>query len=155
MHTCTRPIDKITREDVAGFQIYLTNSDLAAATIRGYMVTLKTFLSWSVEREYLRANPGDGVKLPSRKKPQVEWLEPDKVKELAKAIKGSALEGPVNKKNYSLIVSNNTDGTKYVKSLVWVISNFMICVRPLALSSLRTVFPLLSYRDCLNILQQI
>ena len=155
VHTCTRPIDKITREDVAGFQIYLTNSDLAAATIRGYMVTLKTFLSWSVEREYLRANPGDGVKLPSRKKPQVEWLEPDKVKELAKAIKGSALEGPVNKKNYSLIVSNNTDGTKYVKSLVWVISNFMICVRPLALSSLRTVFPLLSYRDCLNILQQI
>lgn len=95
VHTCTRPIDKITREDVAGFQIYLTNSGLAAATIRGYMVTLKTFLSWSVERGYLRANPGNGVKLPSRKKPQVEWLEPDKVKELAKAIKGSALEGPV------------------------------------------------------------
>ena len=95
VHTCTRPIEKITREDVAGFQIYLTKSGLAAATIRGYMVTLKTFLSWSIEREYLRANPGDGVKLPYRKKPQVEWLESDKVKELARAVKSSILEGPV------------------------------------------------------------
>jgi len=95
VHTCTRPIDKITRKDVAGFQIYLTNSGLAAATIRGYMVTLKTFFSWCVERGYLRTNPGDSIKLPSRRKPQVEWLEADNVQLLLKAVKGFPLEGPV------------------------------------------------------------
>ena len=52
---------------------------------------LKGIAEWG----YLCTNPGDGVKLPSRKKPKVEWLEPDKVKELARAIKGSAMEGPV------------------------------------------------------------
>ncbi len=95
VHTCTRPIDKIMRKDVAGFQIYLTNSGLAAATIRGYMVTLKTFFSWCVEGGYLRTNPGDNVKLPSRRNPQVEWIEADSVKLLIKAVKGSPLEGPV------------------------------------------------------------
>lgn len=95
MHTCTRPIDKITRKDVAGFQIYLTNSGLATATIRGYMVTLKTFFSWCAERGYLHTNPGDSVKLPSRRKPQVEWIKADKVKQLVISVKGSALEGPV------------------------------------------------------------
>lgn len=95
VYTCTKPIDKIAKEDIAGFQIYLAKNGLAAATIRGYMVTLKTFFSWCVERGYLRTNPADGIKLPSRKKTQVEWLELNKVKELVKAVKDTALEGPI------------------------------------------------------------
>jgi integrase len=93
--TCTRPIGKITREDVAGFQIYLTNNQLAAATIRGYMVTLKTFLSWCVERGFLYASPADTVKLPQRRKRQVEWLESEKIQTLLAAMKNSPLDGPV------------------------------------------------------------
>ena len=95
VYTCTCPIDKITQEDIAGFQICLSNSGIAAATVRGYVVTLKTFLSWCVERGYLTNNPAANIKLPSKKKPQVEWLEQDKVKQLLKALRGHSLEGPV------------------------------------------------------------
>ena len=43
---CSEVIDSITREDMAGFQIYLTNSKLSSASIRGYVVVLKTFFKW-------------------------------------------------------------------------------------------------------------
>ena len=33
IHACTRRMDLIAREDIAGFQIYLANSGLAPATV--------------------------------------------------------------------------------------------------------------------------
>lgn len=95
VYTCTRRIDNITPEAVAGFQIYLTQNGLAPSTIRGYMATLKTFLSWCVVRSYLPANPAVDVKLPPQKKREVRWLERDNAKKLLKAVKGHVLEGTV------------------------------------------------------------
>ena len=95
VYTCTRRIDSITCENVAGFQIYLTNSGLASATVRGYVTTLRTFFSWCTERGYMMTNPAGGIKLPSRKKREVKWLEKKSVRELLKATKGHPLEGPV------------------------------------------------------------
>jgi len=95
VYACTRRINSITQEDVAGFQIYLTKNGLTPSSVRGYMSTLKTFLTWCVARGYLQENPSTGIKLPSQKKGEVLWLEQDKVKELLKAIKGYILEGPV------------------------------------------------------------
>lgn len=95
VYTCTRPINGITRDNVAGFQIHLGQNGLAPATIRGYMMTLKTFLSWCVAHRYLPTSPAADVKLPPRKKREIRWLERDKVKALLKAVNGHSLEGPV------------------------------------------------------------
>jgi len=95
VYTCARRIDNITPEDVAGFQIYLTQSGLASSTVRGYMTTLKTFLSWCVVRSYLLVNPAADVKLPPHKKGEVRWLERDNAKKLLKVVKGHVLEGVV------------------------------------------------------------
>ena len=95
VHACTRRIDSITRENVAGFQIYLTNNGLASATVRGYITTLRSFFSWCTERGYMVTNPAGGIKLPSRKKREIKWLEKKRVRELLKAVRGHPLEGPV------------------------------------------------------------
>jgi len=47
------------------------------------------------------------------------------------------------------------DGTRYVKSLVWVIINFTIYVRPLALRLLRMAFPRLLFRNYWSTLLRI
>ena len=95
IYTCTRRFDSITQEDVSGFQIYLTRNGLAESTVRGYMASLKTFLSWCVARDYLVVSPAAGVQLPTQKRREVRWLEQDNAKKLLKAAKGRALEGPV------------------------------------------------------------
>ena len=95
VYTCTRRIQNITREDVAGFQICLRRANLGPASVRGYMVALKTFLAWCAARGYLLTNPALEVKLPPRKKREVRWLEQDKAKGLLKAVEGHPLEGPV------------------------------------------------------------
>ena len=95
VHACTRRMDRISREDVAGFQIALTRSGMAPATIRGYMTTLGTFLAWCHQRGYLLSNPGKGLSLPSRKKTEIEWLEEKRAKALLKATERHPLEGPV------------------------------------------------------------
>jgi len=95
VHACTRRMAAITREDVTGFQIFLMSKGIAPATVRGYVTTLGSFLSWSQERGYLVENPAKGLSLPSRKKKEVRWLEQDRVKELLKAVSGCPLEGPV------------------------------------------------------------
>lgn len=94
-YACTRRIDNINPKDVAGFQIYLTQNGLAESTVRGYMITLKTFLSWCIVRRYLEKNPAADIKLPPNKKGEVRWLERDQVKKLLRAIKGCPLESPV------------------------------------------------------------
>jgi integrase len=71
--------------------------------------------------------------------------------ELKKYISGLDSE----QKKYSIVVSVNTDGIRYVRSLDWVISNFTIFARPLAQCLLRTEFPQLSHRNCWNIRHQI
>ncbi len=73
----------------------MVQNNLAPATVRGYVVTLKTFLSWCAARGYLLTNPAADVKLPPRKKREVRWLEQDKAKGLLKAVEGHPLEGPV------------------------------------------------------------
>ena len=95
IHACSKRIDWISREDVVGFQIYLTNSDLAPATVRGYVTTLRAFFTWCTSRGYMLVNPADGLKLPSRRKTEIKWLEGPRVKELLRAIRGHPLEGPV------------------------------------------------------------
>jgi len=44
---------------------------------------------------------------------------------------------------------------KDIRNLDWMISNSMICERPLVLCLLRTVYPQLFHRNCWNILHQI
>lgn len=96
VYACTRRIGSISREDVARFQIYLSNeAELAPATIRGYMATLKTFLLWCYKRGYILTNPAEDVKLPSGRKREIRWLEQEKANKLCKAVKGHPLEGPV------------------------------------------------------------
>jgi integrase len=95
VYTCTRRIGNITREDVAGFQICLTQAGLSSSTVRSYMTTLKTFLSWCHSRDYILTNPAADIKLPSRKRREIRWLDQNKVKKLLKAVKGHTLEGPV------------------------------------------------------------
>lgn len=95
VHACSKVIDSVTREDVAGFQIHLADSGLAPASVRGYMLTLKTFLAWCHCRNYLLTNPAKDISLPPRKKREVKWLVKDKTNELLEAIKGHSLEGPV------------------------------------------------------------
>ena len=94
-HACAKVMDSITREDVAGFQIHLTDSGLSAASVRGYMLTLKTFLSWCCRQGYVLTNPGQDVSLPPRKKKEVKWLTKTQARALLKAVKGHCLEGPV------------------------------------------------------------
>ena len=94
-YTCSKVIDNITREDVAGFQICLTNSELSTASVRGYMIVIKTFLTWCHQRNYLLTNPADDVALPPRKKKAVKWLEDDKVDQLLIKSKSLPLEGPI------------------------------------------------------------
>ncbi len=93
--TCSKIIDSITREDVAGFQIYLTNSELSSASIRGYVVVLKTFFKWCHERNYVLTNPANDISLPVSKKKVIEWINQDKVSQLLKKSKGHSLEGPI------------------------------------------------------------
>lgn len=96
VYACTRRIDSIAREDVAGFQIYLArDAALAPASVRGYMNALKTFLSWCRKRDYVITNPATDVKLPPATRREVRWLDQAKAKILLKAIKGHSLEGPV------------------------------------------------------------
>jgi len=95
VYTCTRCIGNITREDVAGFQICLTQADLSSATVRSYMATLKTFLLWCYSRDYTITNPAADVKLPSPKRREIRWLDQKQANKLLKAVKGHALEGPV------------------------------------------------------------
>jgi len=96
VHTCSRRIDSITREDIAGFQIHLArDAGLSPASVRGYMNVLKTFLSWCRKRDYMVNNPAVDVKLPLAGKREVRWLERDKAKRLLEEIKGHSLEGPV------------------------------------------------------------
>ena len=94
-HACAKVMDSITREDVAGFQIHLTDSGLSPASVRGYMITLKTFLSWCCRQGYVLTNPAQDVSLPPRKKKEVKWLTKDWARALLKAVKGHCLEGPV------------------------------------------------------------
>ncbi|MCG7853934.1 MAG: tyrosine-type recombinase/integrase [Methanosarcinaceae archaeon] len=96
VYSCARRIGSISREDVAGFQIYLTSEGrLAPSSVRGYVGTLKTFLMWCHKRDYILANPGIDVKLPSGKNHEVRWLEAERAKNLRKATKDHLLEGPV------------------------------------------------------------
>lgn len=96
VYACTRHIDSIAREDVAGFQIYLArDAVLSPASVRGYMNTLKTFLSWCRKRDYVITNPAADVKSPPATKREVRWLDREKAKILLKAIKGHSLEWPV------------------------------------------------------------
>jgi len=94
--TCTRRIGSVTPEDVAGFQIYLTNeAGLSASSVRGYMASLKTFLAWCHKRDYILTNPSVDVKPPSVQKREVRWLDRDQAKKLCKVGKDHSLEGPI------------------------------------------------------------
>lgn len=96
VYGCSRRIGSISREDVAGFQIHLTNEgNMGPSTVRGYVATLKTFLLWCNKRGYIPVNPGADVKLPSRKRHEVRWLEANQAKKLREVVKGCLLEGPV------------------------------------------------------------
>jgi len=88
-------MDSITREDVAGFQILLQGQRMAAATIRGYMGTLRTFLLWCHQRGYAIENVAGDLLLTSRQRKEVEWLEEHRAKELRRGVTGHPLEGPV------------------------------------------------------------
>jgi integrase len=96
VYNCTRRIGGVSREDVAGFQIFLTNeAALSPASVRGYMAALKTFLAWCHKRDYILINPAIDVKPPSQQKREVRWLDRDQAKKLCRVIEGHPLEGPV------------------------------------------------------------
>ena len=95
VHACTRRVNSIDREDIVSFQVYLSNSGIASATVRGYVTTLRSFLSWCTERGYMLANPAAGLSLPRRKRKEVKWLEARLVRELLRAVRGHPLEGAV------------------------------------------------------------
>ena len=95
VHACPKAMNSVTREDVVGFQIHLTDSGLSPASVRGYMLTLKTFLSWCHRRDYVLGNPAQDISLPPRKKKEVKWLTEERMQELLRAVKGHSLEGPV------------------------------------------------------------
>ena len=95
IHACTRRMESITREDVTGLQIFLSNSGQAAGTVRGYMTTLGSCLTWCHDTGYLLRNPAKALSLPARKKKEIKWLERDKAKKLLKAVSRHPLEGPV------------------------------------------------------------
>ena len=95
IHICTRRIESIGQEDVASFQIFLTSTGLAPATVRGCMATLRSFFTWCRQRGYLLEDPTVGLALPSRKKKEIEWLEEGNAKKLLKTASGHPLDGPV------------------------------------------------------------
>jgi len=93
---CSRRIGGISREDVAGFQIYLSQeADLSCGTVRGYMATLKTFLSWCYKRGLTFLDAGAEVKPPPDRNREVKWLDGDQIKVLSRAVRGHRLVGPV------------------------------------------------------------
>lgn len=96
VYACTRRVSGVTQEDVAGFQIYLTNeAGLSPSSVRGYMASLKTFLAWCHKRDYVLTNPAVDVKPPPEQKREVRWLDRDQAKRLCKLAEGHTLEGPI------------------------------------------------------------
>ena len=96
VYVCTRRTGSISREQVVGFQIYLSaEAGMSPATVRGYMAKLKTFMLWCYKRDYILNNPAADLKPPSEKKREVLWLDDKQANELRKAVKGHQLKGPV------------------------------------------------------------
>jgi len=95
VHACSKPVGSVTVEDIVGFQRYLAERGLAPTTVRDYVALVRGFLGWCVERHYLHENPAAKLKLPSRTKREVKWLERDQARALLNGVKGHPLEGPV------------------------------------------------------------
>jgi integrase len=57
-----KPAPSVTSADVARFYAHL-QSRVAESTAQGYLITLRSFFKWLVDRNVIRSNPVDGVKL--------------------------------------------------------------------------------------------
>lgn len=71
-------VQLIAHEDILSFRDEGLESGLSAATVRSYLIAIRQFFTWCVERGVLRQDPSERVKLPAPKA-RGDFLRPEEV----------------------------------------------------------------------------